>query len=590
MFGQFFNIDESAFSIAPNPKYLYLSKQHGEALAHLVYGITRKGGFVLLTGDIGTGKTTICRCMFEQLPENTDIAFVIHPQYSPTELLSSICDELHIAYSIFQPSVKDCVKKLSTYLIDAHAKGRNTVLVIDEAQNLSIDALEHIRALTNIETNDLKLLQIILVGQPELRGMLARPELEQLNQRITARFHIGPLSMRETNQYISHRLSVAGATQALFSSANIKLVFRLTRGVPRLINILCDRVLLGACTLRRHEINAAIIKQSAAEVFNHDMPNSSLFPKAAAAGLIVLLISGVLMLAFQNSVIGSLGIFYQDMKQSLLSSNEKNHNEALRLANEKIESPAAVKNVLSEKQKSSPATVNENQELVVAAEIEKDSIIMERELANTKASRANESNAVRLTAHEEAFRGLFRLWGIDYSLSGPAPCEQAVEHQLYCYQSSGTIIELAKLNRPAILKSHAEHYGPSYLVMVSVDDEQAVVSENDEYHLVLIAEIESNWSGEFEMLWRPLYSGVSHIVPGQRGEAIVALEKKLASIEGRQPVLANPFIYSPKLVNQVRAFQVTQNITVDGIVGPITQIHINNVQHANVPHLVELRD
>jgi len=588
MFGQFFNIDESAFSIAPNPKYLYLSKQHEEALAHLVYGITCKGGFVLLTGDIGTGKTTICRCMFEQLPENTDIAFVINPQYSPLELLSSICDELHIAYSTFHPNVKDFVKKLFTYLIDAHAKGRNTVLVIDEAQNLSIDALEHIRALTNIETNELKLLQIILIGQPELRGMLARPELEQVNQRITARFHIGPLNMHETNKYISHRLSVAGATQAIFSSANVKLIFRLSRGVPRLINILCDRVLLGAYTLRQRKINAAIIKQSAAEVFDHVVPNSGLLPKAVAASLIALLVSGVLMFAFQDSIIDSLNILRQDIQQSLLSNNEKNHKEAFRLANEKIELPVAIKNVLSEKHKSSPATANENQELVIAAEIEKDSIIMARdELANTKVSRVNESNAVRVTGHAEAFRDLFRLWGIDYSLSGPTPCEQAVEHELYCYQSSGTITELAKLNRPVILKSHAKHYGPSYLVMVSVDDEKAVVSENDEYRLVLIADIESNWSGEFEMLWRPLHSGVSHILPGQKGEAIVALEKKLAHIEGRQPELANPFIYSSKLVNQVKTFQVTQNITADGIVGPITQIHINNVQHANVPYLVK---
>ena len=161
MFGQYFNIDEAVFSIAPNPKYLFLSKQHEEALAHLIYGVTRKGGFVCLTGDIGTGKTTICRCMFEQLPENTDIAFVINPKFSPMELLASICDELHLGYSPFQPSIREYVKKLNTYLVEAHRRGRNTVLVIDEAQNLSVEALEHVRALTNLETNEQKLLQII---------------------------------------------------------------------------------------------------------------------------------------------------------------------------------------------------------------------------------------------------------------------------------------------------------------------------------------------------------------------------------------------------------------------------------------------
>jgi len=230
MFGQFFNLDESVFSIAPNPKYLYLSKQHEEALAHLVYGVTRKGGFVCLTGDIGTGKTTVCRCMFEQLPENTDIAFVINPKFTPLELLASICDELHIGYSTFQPSIKEYVKKLYIYLIDAHAKGRNTVLVIDEAQNLTVEALEHVRALTNLETNDQKLLQIILIGQPELKTLLARPELEQVNQRITARFHIGPLSLNETNRYIHHRLLVAGAKRTIFSSDNIKQIYKLAKG------------------------------------------------------------------------------------------------------------------------------------------------------------------------------------------------------------------------------------------------------------------------------------------------------------------------------------------------------------------------
>ena len=188
MYGEFFNIDESAFSIAPNPKYLFLSEQHQEVLAHLLYGITRSGGFVLITGEIGTGKTTVCRSLFAEIPDNTDIALIVNPKLEPVDLLASICDELHINYPDVPLGTKTYLNKLNERLIESHAQGRNTILIIDEAQNLSVDALETIRGLTNLETDEQKLLQIILIGQPELRERLNTHAMEQLNQRITARF------------------------------------------------------------------------------------------------------------------------------------------------------------------------------------------------------------------------------------------------------------------------------------------------------------------------------------------------------------------------------------------------------------------
>ncbi|MEJ2114591.1 MAG: AAA family ATPase, partial [Gammaproteobacteria bacterium] len=226
--------------------------------------------------------------------------FVINPKFSPMELLASICDELHLDYTPLQPSIKEYIEKLFAYLIDAHSRGRNTVLVIDEAQNLSVEALEHVRALTNLETNEQKLLQIILIGQPELKTLLAKPELEQVDQRITARFHIGPLSLNETNRYINHRLFVAGAKQKIFSIANIKQIYRFSKGVPRRINILCDRILLGAYTIRKSKITSQIIKQSAEEVFGNVPLNESVLPKALAASVAVFLISGVAAFAFTN--------------------------------------------------------------------------------------------------------------------------------------------------------------------------------------------------------------------------------------------------------------------------------------------------
>ncbi len=579
MFGRFFKIDESAFSIAPNPKYLYLSKQHEEALAHLVYGITRKGGFVLLTGEIGTGKTTICRCIFEQLPENTDIAFVINPKFSPLELLASICDELHISYSTFHPNVKDYVKKLFDYLVDAHAEGRNTVLVIDEAQNLSVDALEHIRALTNIETNEQKLLQIILIGQPELRNTLAKPELEQVNQRITARFHIGPLNKQETSQYINHRLSVAGATQPIFSSSNIKQIHRLAKGIPRLINILCDRVLLGAYTLRQRKISSAIIKQSAAEVFDYVDQNNNLLPKSIAASVIAMLVSGAVVFAYQTtrSELLEEPVLHKEISITSSSSDVKTNIEE-----SKIIAKASFEDVNSlEDDEYLGETVNK--ELISIEKAGQQSEVA----SDLNMSIATQKPLSQPSSRVQAFRDLFRLWGVDYTAFEKNPCQVALDYQLNCYQNKGDVADLIKLNRPAILKSHTNHFNPSFIVLVAVEEGQVIVSDKGNFHLVSIGEIEENWSGEFEILWQPLYPNVHHIVPGQKSDAVTALEKRLANLVGRSPVTPDPFIYYSELVDEVKEFQLTQNIISDGIVGPVTQIHINSAEQIDVPYLTK---
>ena len=210
MYKEYFGLKELPFSIAPDPRYLYMSNQHREALAHLIYGINTQGGFVLLTGEVGTGKTTVCRCLLDQMPENIDVAFILNPKMTAEELLASICDELRIQYPQGSNSIKIFVDHINIYLLDAHTKGRKTVLIIEEAQNLNTDVLEQIRLLTNLETNQEKLLQIIMLGQPELREKLSRPELRQLSQRITARYHLGSLSRQEISEYVSHRLSVAG--------------------------------------------------------------------------------------------------------------------------------------------------------------------------------------------------------------------------------------------------------------------------------------------------------------------------------------------------------------------------------------------
>ena len=266
MYKNFFGIEVNPFSIAPDPRFLYLSDGHREALAHLRYGLGEGGGFVLLTGEIGTGKTTVCRCILEQISEDTTVAFVLNPRLSALELLASICDELGIDYPVAS-GMKILIDRLNAYLLSAHAQGKRTVLIIDEAQNLSHEVLEQIRLLTNLETNQQRLLQIILLGQPELQEMLAQPELRQLSQRIAARHHLGPLTQAETSTYIQHRLAVAGMEQSIFSAQALKEVFLLSSGTPRMINLICDRALLGAYGKGLRKVDRDLVQEAARQVF-----------------------------------------------------------------------------------------------------------------------------------------------------------------------------------------------------------------------------------------------------------------------------------------------------------------------------------
>ena len=245
MYHQYFGLAEPPFSIAVNPRYLFMSGQHRDALAHLLYGVGGGGGFILLTGEVGTGKTTLNRCLLEQLPKDTDIAIILNPALSAVELLATACDELAIEYPKGTASLKVLTDALHQFLLSNYSADRKTVLMIDEAQHLNFDVLEQIRLLTNLETDERKLLQIILIGQPEAAAMLARPELRQLNQRITARFNLTALNFDETVVYIRHRLQIAGLSdnRSVFSDAALREVYRLTEGIPRLINLVCDRAM-----------------------------------------------------------------------------------------------------------------------------------------------------------------------------------------------------------------------------------------------------------------------------------------------------------------------------------------------------------
>lgn len=299
MYNEYFGLKESPFSIAPDPRYLYMSKEHREALAHLIYGFNSDGGFVLLTGEVGTGKTTVCRCLLEQIPDNSAIAFIFNPKLSVQELLATICDEFGIQYPEDTLSIKVFIDLINAYLLDSHTRGCKAVLIIDEAQNLSSDVLEQLRLLTNLETNQKKLLQIILIGQPELRDKLSRPKLRQLSQRIIARYHLDALSRKDIRAYVSHRLSVAGLQDQLFSDAVLNRLYRLSGGVPRLINVLCDRALLGTYVQNKNRVNTSTLTKAAHEVFGKSRTKKQRYGKTAAWALssLGLIAAGIVLAA-----------------------------------------------------------------------------------------------------------------------------------------------------------------------------------------------------------------------------------------------------------------------------------------------------
>lgn len=291
MYEQFYGLSERPFSITPNPRFVYLSQRHQDALAHLLYGVGQggSGGFVQLTGEVGTGKTTLCRLVLEQVPEHTRIALILNPMLEPPELLRAICDELEVEVS-GTDGLQALQRQLNRFLLDCHSRGERVVLIIDEAQNMSREALEQIRLLTNLETATDKLLQIILLGQPELRHLLGRPELRQLAQRITARYHLDPLNASETSHYVRHRLAVAGSERGPFKRDALKALYEESGGVPRLINIIADRALMAGYAHELDAIDARVVREAAREVAGDEWDEGSGWLRGALAGVVMTIV------------------------------------------------------------------------------------------------------------------------------------------------------------------------------------------------------------------------------------------------------------------------------------------------------------
>ncbi len=525
MYLQFFGLNEKPFAITPDPRYLYLSERHAEALAHLLYGINEAGGFVQLTGEVGTGKTTIVRSLLAQTPKNAEIALILNPRMTAPEFLLTICEELGIGVpDSAQGSLKDLVDILSHYLLRAHAAGQRVVLVVDEAQNLSPEVLEQVRLLTNLETNTQKLLQIILIGQPELRDLLASYHLRQLAQRITGRYHLSPLTREETTAYVRHRLRVAGATNDIFSGQALGEIFRLSQGVPRVINVICDRALLGAYSLDRHRVTPALVRSAATEVFGrrftpHWLP--WVLTGTAAAGLIAGLI---LLWTFEPW---------------------KGHGAVLAHESAPAAAPAApAVATATAVPAAAPATVR---------------------LADLIAQHNAETDP------DSAFAKLFALWGAKYQPSTTDPCAQAQQQGLECVSERGSFGQLRLYNHPAILVLTDAAGASHQVVLTALADDDARI-ELAGGQTVSLGDLSRYWLGDFVMLWRPANSPVRPLSAGMRGAPVRWLRESLDHLKGAAPAQPVSDLFDAELTAQVRDFQRQHQLAVDGIAGVQTQI------------------
>lgn len=533
MYTSFFGLNEKPFTITPDPRYLFMSERHGEGLAHLVYGVTESGGFIQLTGEVGTGKTTLVRTLLGQIPDEVDIALILNPQLTAVEFLMTICEELGIQLPKQKYSAKALVDALNQHLLESHSRGRRTILLIDEAQNLSEGVLEQLRLLTNLETARQKLLQIILIAQPELREKLGQESLRQLAQRVTGRYHLEPLSSEETFKYIDHRLRVAGALTEIFPPSAKREVFRLSGGVPRIINVICDRALLGAYSRETRTVDRRLVRKAASEVSGQTV-RSRIFRWLLPA-----------------AVLAAIAVSAWLLWPTLDAGNEQ--------------SPAMV----TEPEATDPGLAG-MAGAVALAPIE----------AGQESARpgTNVGGIIGKTDDEHSYRLIFDLWGLTFDPSAGTACSQAESAGLRCYFQRGTWGTLRQLDRPVVLTVTGDDGENRQLALVGLDGETARLATMNGSVAVPIRDLEDYWFGAYLLFWKPAGGPDEQIEPGTRSEKVRWLRESLAAIDGEsRPNEQDSDVFDRELEQRLIAFQRQHRLEADGLAGQKTQIIINTL-------------
>jgi general secretion pathway protein A len=527
MYLEFYGLKEPPFSITPDPRYVFLSERHRDALAHLLYGVGKggSGGFVQLTGEVGTGKTTLCRLLLEQLPEHTRVALVLNPKLSPVELVETICEELRLDIADRRGSLKGLVDTLNIYLLDAYAQGLRVVLIVDEAQNLSTEALEQVRLLTNLETPTQKLLQIILLGQPELRDQLNLPELRQLAQRITARYHLTPLDRDETEAYVRHRVAVAGGARVPFSRLGLRALYQRSGGIPRLINIIADRALMAGYAREQESIGERLVDRAADETLpGHARYWLRRYGRWAAAALAVIAIGSALPYWLRRTP--------QPPVQAAT-----------------IAPPVAP--------------------------------VHEDPFAQVRAAIAHSPDS-ELTAWTQ----LLARWQVnsgDVSVREAARCQNVIFSGLDCLHGSGTIEQLARFDRPLILLLHQGDTHADALLQ-GVDAQHVRLDLGGQSRTIDKSSLRDVWKGEFIAVWR-LPAGIPGTLhAGDAGPGVAWIKAQLARMDAGKAADTGPAYFDAALEERVRKLQVAYGIKPDGIVGPETLFALSALDETG-PHL-----
>jgi general secretion pathway protein A len=565
MYLAFFGLAEKPFSITPDPRYLYLSARHADALAHLVYGISEAGGFVQLTGEVGTGKTTIIRSLLSRTPQEAEIALILNPRLGPQEFLLALCEELGIGVpDTAGSSSKEIVDVLNRYLLRAHAQGRRVVLIVDEAQNLGVDVLEQIRLLTNLETETQKLLQIILIGQPELRTLLAREDLRQLAQRVTGRYHLDPLTRAETTAYVRHRLRVAGATADIFTQGALREIHHISRGIPRVINIISDRALLGAYTQDLHQIPASLVRRASAEVFDQEVAPSWMPLLVGGMAVLVLAGSGLLLWHYLPSWRGAAISAVPSTVPSTVPSPVPSTASAAP-ATDTASSVPAPSPTMTALPKTTPAPTAAQAPPPAASRATTPGVA-------SLTSLLAQSDAQ--TSPDTAFRALFALWKAAYTPGKVDGCTQAMAQGLRCLVQRGSLAQLRQLNRPAILMLTDDAGAPHQAVLRQIGDGTADLQIGDQSFTISVSDLSRYWYGDFVLLWHPSSRDVRDLSAGMHGSLVRQLRAQLDHWNGSATSSPGDD-YDDTVVQLVERFQRAARLQVDGIAGIETQIALD---------------
>lgn len=573
MYQDHFGLLQEPFSIAPDPSFLYLSESHNEALAHLLYGFSH-GGFVLISGEVGTGKTTLLRNLLDRTPADVDVAFILNPRLTVRELLETLCEELGVARGEHHPeSVKQYIDLLNRHLLQTHQAGRSTVVVIDEAQNLTPAVLEQVRLLTNLETNEKKLLRIILLGQPELDDMLAKTELRQLSQRITARYKLTPLSKADTHNYVSHRLARAGGNPDIFTKGAINALYRYSKGTPRLVNIIADRAMLGAYVKNSYKVTPDLIRGAAREVFGKRKGPDYKHVVMAVVGLSV---AAMLWAGWAK---------YQERAEdpTLATSAEPTQPVATRspTTRAQVEPPTSSETEPTAQQTQSSTVTATPQITTTATEP-----TINTEAVITDAVLRPDTSVYRL--QRLAYAAVFNLWGTYYATDdSPIPCDFAPQVGLQCVRKNGSWTDLANLNMPVVLELWDSEPQPYYGALVSREGGLYTLIVGEDALTVQPRDLRDTWFGSYVLLWQtpPDYTG--SVRQGDRHSSVAWLRDNLAQIQQTDIVVsgAGTDYFDAELHAAVIRFQQAEGLQADGVVGPMTWVKLHSYLSDNSPRL-----